>query len=577
MVYSNATGGRRNLARTKKGERGMKKQICGIVLILVIAALSIPAMAADTGNTSEATAQDPEAYQALHRKTEAAENQIVNPAERVMLFANSTKKSIYTGKTYIVPAGKTITEGIDVSKWDGTINWSKVKAAGTDFAIIRAGYTGYGNGTLYADDTYATNMKNAAAVGMPVGVYIYSQATTTAEAKKEAQFCLNAVKGYSVKLPIVMDVEFAEDSGGYTGRLYKANLSKTQQTNICLAFCETVAAAGYTPMVYANRSMLTSNMNASTISAKYPIWLANYTTSTSYTGDYSYWQYSETGIVNGISTAIDCNFRIQSGNQITETASIALNETSVERACGYTKQLTATVKPSGTAVTWTSSDTSIAKVSSSGKVTAVSPGKATITATAGSVKATCTVTVRPAKVTVTQLKRTDSGYNQLSWNKSAGSSTYVIYRSSNGTSYTSIGSTTGTSYTDTSATSDKAYYYKVIGQKTVSGTTYKSVYSAVASRSKIPGRVSIKSAKSASSKVTISWKAASNASYYKVYRSTTGKTGSYKLVKTVKSGTTYTSAKLTKGKTYYFRIFSVRSTGGIKYQARVRTYSIRVK
>ena len=555
----------------------MRKQICGIALAMILALLSVPAMAADTGSAAEAAAQDPEAYQAAHRTTEAAENQIINPAERVMLFANSTKKSSYTGKTYVVPAGKEITEGIDVSKWDGTINWSKVKAAGTDFAIIRAGYTGYGNGSQYTDDTYATNMKNAAAVGMPVGVYIYSQATTTAEAKKEAQFCLNAVKGYSIKLPIVMDVEFAEDSGGYTGRLYQAKLSKSQQTSICLAFCETIAAAGYTPMVYANRSMLTDNMNASTISAKYPIWLANYTTSTSYSGDYSYWQYSETGRVDGINTAIECNFRIQSGNHINETASISLNASSVERACGYTKQLTATVKPSGTSVTWTSSNTAIAKVSSSGKVTAVSPGKATITASAGSVKATCTITVRPVKVDVTQLKRTDAGYNQLSWNKSAGSANYRIYRSSNGTSYTAIGTTTGTSYTDTSATSDKAYYYRVIGQNTVSGTTYQSVNSEIASRAKVPGRVSISSAKSASRKITIRWKAASKADTYTVYRSTTGKSGSYKLVKTVKSGTTYTSAKLTKGKTYYFRIFSVRNTGGIRYQAKVRTYTIRVK
>ena len=76
----------------------MRKQICGIALVMILTLLSIPAMAADTGNTSEATAQDPEAYQAAHRTTEAAENQIVNPAERVMLFANSTMKSSYTGK-----------------------------------------------------------------------------------------------------------------------------------------------------------------------------------------------------------------------------------------------------------------------------------------------------------------------------------------------------------------------------------------------------------------------------------------------------------------------------------------------
>lgn len=604
----------------------MKKQICSMLLAIAFAASSTLALAAelegvieetiaeeeivsdeveqageevqtaeeentvaiavsDTSEEEEAEAQDPEAYRATHRTTAPEENQAVSS---VMLFANSTIKSIYTGKTYTVPAGKTITQGIDVSKWDGSITWSKVKAAGTAYAIIRAGYTGYGNGSQYADDTYATNMKNATAAGIPVGVYIYSQATTTSEAKKEAQFCLNAVKGYSIKLPIVMDVEFAEDSSGYTGRLYKAKLSKTQQTNICLAFCETIAAASYTPMVYANKSMLTSNMNAATISAKYPIWLANYTTASTYTGDYTYWQYSETGTVNGISTAVDCNFAIQSSSSSTslKATKVTLNVTSVERACNRTKQLTATLTPSNasSSVTWKSSNTAVAKVSSTGKVTAVSPGKATITATAGSVKATCTVTVRPEKVVPVSLKRTTANRYTLTWSKAAGASTYYIYRSTTGKSgsYSKIGSTTGTSYTDKTAKTGKTYYYIVRGGKTVSGTTYLSVNSSAMVTTKLPAQTTIKTISQTSTRqVKITWKAASRATRYYVYRSTTGKTGSYKLVKTVKGKTSYTSAKLTKGRTYYYRIVSVRystSTGArIRYKGKLSSKTIKIR
>ncbi|MDO5548277.1 MAG: GH25 family lysozyme [Eubacteriales bacterium] len=614
----------------------MKKQICSVMLALTFAVSSTLALAAElngvveetitaeevaeetapsggeTDETEEETntvavalsdedeaaeavvtesaSEDPEEYRATHRTTEPEENQN-NAAQRVMLFSNSTVKSIYTGKTYTVPAGKTITQGIDVSKWDGSITWSKVKAAGTDYAIIRAGYTGYGSGGQYTDDTYATNMKNAIAAGIPVGVYIYSQATTTSEAKKEAQFCLNAVKGYSIKLPIVMDVEFAEDSSGYTGRLYKAGLSKTQQTNICLAFCETIAAAGYTPMIYANKSMLTSNMNAATISAKYPIWMANYTTATSYTGDYTYWQYSETGTVSGISTAIDCNFAIQSGSSSGSSTAVAatkvtLNVTSVERACNRTKQLKATLTPSNASstVTWKSSNTAIAKVSSTGKVTAVSPGKATITATAGSVSATCTVTVRPEKVTPVSLKKTTSNYYTLTWSKAAGASSYYIYRSTTGKSgsYSKIGSATGTSYTDKTAKTGKTYYYIVRGRKSVSGTAYMSVNSAAMSTAKIPAQTTIKTMSQTSTRrVKITWKAASRATRYYVYRSTTGKTGSYKLVKTVKGKTSYTSAKLTKGKTYYYRIVSVRysTTSGarIRYKGKLRSKTIKIQ
>lgn len=210
--------------------------------------------------------------------------------------------------------GYTIEKGIDVSKWNTINDWTKVKQAGIQFAFVRVAYRAYGSGTLATDGKEAANIKNATAAGIPVGVYIFSQAITVKEAEEEADFVLKQIAGSAVTMPVVLDFEYASDANGVTGRLYEAKLSKSAATNICMAFCKRVAAAGYTPMVYANKDMLTNGLNASTISASYPIWLAHYTTATDYAGDYDYWQYSEKGSVSGITGNVDMNFRYIKGN-----------------------------------------------------------------------------------------------------------------------------------------------------------------------------------------------------------------------------------------------------------------------
>lgn len=446
------------------------------------------ATAAETATAEDN--QDPEAYRATHRTVHPEEEQSLN---MVRTLAGKSVSSIYTKKTYTVPAGATITQGLDVSKWDDTINWSKVAKAGTDFTIIRVGYTGYGNGKQVLDPTFEANITGSAKAGVPAGVYIYSQATTTAEAKAEAKFCLNAVKGYSLSLPIVMDVEFAEDSSGYTGRLYKAKLSKSAQTNVCLAFCETIAAAGYTPMIYANRSMLENNMNAGTISAKYPIWLANYTTSTSYGGDYAIWQYSETGSVSGIDYPIDCNFglnlsKIMNGGSNADVPSadeITLSDSAKSVTIGDSFTLSALVTPSEMAgdLKWTSTKPSVATVSSSGEVKAVGVGTAKIKAVVGNTTAVCTVTVNPAQTELTELRATALGNVKATWSAANGAEKYYLYRSITGESgsFTKITSTTKTSYKDTDVKHGTTYYYRVKSVGTADGKEYSSAVCATQS------------------------------------------------------------------------------------------------
>lgn len=205
-----------------------------------------------------------------------------------------------------------ITKGIDVSKHQGTIDWNKVKNDGVEFAIIRVAYRGYGAaGNMAKDAKYIENITGAKNAGIPIGVYIFSQATTVQEAEKEAEFALSCIKGYSIDLPVVMDFEYANVDGGLGGRLYDAQLTRQEATDICNAFCKRVTDAGYEAMVYANRDMLNNHLYADRISNQYKIWIARWNTQTGYQGDYSYWQFSDKGSVSGIKGAVDLDFRYE--------------------------------------------------------------------------------------------------------------------------------------------------------------------------------------------------------------------------------------------------------------------------
>ena len=203
-----------------------------------------------------------------------------------------------------------IYNGIDVSTWNGDINWYAVKASGIDFAFIKVGGRGYGSsGGMYHDSRAIQNIQGAKAAGIKIGVYMFSQAITEAEAVQEAQYAIDFLHtyGFTIDLPLVMDYEYA--SGTATGgRLLQANLSREQATNVCMAFCSYTATRGYTPMVYANKTMLTNSVDGQRIAASYPVWLAQYNTRATYTGAYSYWQYSSTGSVPGIAGNVDMNF-----------------------------------------------------------------------------------------------------------------------------------------------------------------------------------------------------------------------------------------------------------------------------
>ncbi len=237
---------------------------------------------------------------------------IYTPNHAITAQASSKTTSIYTKSTYTHADqfdGMDILNGIDVSYYNKSIDWEAVKKAGTDYAIIRVGYRGYGNaGTLCTDTRFKENIEGALDAGIKVGVYYFTEAINTSEAVAEAEYCISKIKDYDVTLPVVIDYEYPTNNSGPIGRMYNAKLSKSAATKNCIAFCDAIKNAGYTPMVYANKSDFNTLIDGKKLGQSYKIWLANYTTKTTYANPYEFWQYSSKGTVNGISGVVDCNF-----------------------------------------------------------------------------------------------------------------------------------------------------------------------------------------------------------------------------------------------------------------------------
>ena len=194
-------------------------------------------------------------------------------------------------------------KGIDVSQHQGNIDWAKVANSGMKFSMIRIGYRGYGTGGLAEDTKYKDNFKNASENGLKVGVYYYSTALNTEEAKKDAEYVLSLLKKYGyqnkVTMPIAIDLEVNSSN------VRDANVSKGTRTDIANTFCSIIKNSGYIPMVYASKAFLKDNMNASQV--PYDIWVAQYNSKCTYSGNYTMWQYSSTGKVSGITGNVDCN------------------------------------------------------------------------------------------------------------------------------------------------------------------------------------------------------------------------------------------------------------------------------
>lgn len=202
---------------------------------------------------------------------------------------------IDNGNNYqIVSAG---IYGIDVSKWNKDIDWTQVKNAGVEYAIIRCGYRGSSTGALVMDPYYQKNFDEARAAGIKVGIYFFTQAVNESEAIEEASVVLSLLGGNKIEYPVFLDVE---GSGGRADGIDNAT-----RTQVIKAFCQTISSAGYEAGVYANKNWFTNKINTNELSG-ITKWLAQYNVSEpTYEGDYNIWQYTSKGSIPGIEGNVD--------------------------------------------------------------------------------------------------------------------------------------------------------------------------------------------------------------------------------------------------------------------------------
>ena len=198
----------------------------------------------------------------------------------------------YFGMEKSEPETKNLLKGIDVSYAQGVIDWEKVKASGqVNFAILQAGY---GKETSQVDKQFERNYSECKRLGIPVGAYWYSYATTAAEAEQEAKVCLQTIRGKQFEYPVAFDIE--------------EERSLPQANALCQAFCSALEAAGYYVAIYTFKSALENNISAA-VKNRYDIFLSHVgVQQTDYAGSYGLWQYSWTGCISGISEDVDLDY-----------------------------------------------------------------------------------------------------------------------------------------------------------------------------------------------------------------------------------------------------------------------------
>lgn len=192
-------------------------------------------------------------------------------------------------------------KGIDVSKYQGDVDWQKVADSGVDYVMLRLGIRGYETGKLALDENFDKNAQGALDAGLDVGVYFFTQALNEAEAREEAEFVLEAIKPYNITYPVAIDVE---DLNTEKARSYKQ--SKESRTNCAIAFMDRIKEAGYDTCIYGNLNTFTKLVDNYKL-GNYKKWFAFYDTYIYYPYRINMWQYSDKGHVDGIEGDVDLN------------------------------------------------------------------------------------------------------------------------------------------------------------------------------------------------------------------------------------------------------------------------------
>ncbi len=201
--------------------------------------------------------------------------------------------------------------GIDVSSFQGTVDWDAVREDGIDFVMLRAGGRGWAeNGLMYEDDMFRKNCADAAEAGLKVGAYFFSQATNEAEAEEEARFLLGIIKDCPLTYPVAFDWEHVDDNPDA-----RTNAVSDEMLTACaVRFCDVIREGGFEPIIYFNRKLGYFFYDLSIVKT-YDFWLAEFADAPAFIYQYKMWQYSDSGSVDGISGIVDLNISLYDFSQ----------------------------------------------------------------------------------------------------------------------------------------------------------------------------------------------------------------------------------------------------------------------
>lgn len=228
--------------------------------------------------------------------------------QKFLLETQEKDKDIYNRKKYVEV--KKISKGIDVSSFQGDIDWEKVKESGIDFVMIRCGFRNLTISDLGVDNKFHYNISEANRLGIPVGIYFYSTAINEIEAIEEATFVLNLIKDYDITYPVVYDFELFNQkrTKGVTADVINKN------ADLFLNYMET---HGYKGMLYFNLTALDYYWNLDYFSNK-KLWLAHYANGIDYEGQFDMWQYADNGRIDGIKGNVDLNISYFSYEEVND-------------------------------------------------------------------------------------------------------------------------------------------------------------------------------------------------------------------------------------------------------------------
>lgn len=269
-------------------------------MVLAGAALFVVLRGGREPEPPPAPPEEPVTFQFGDRTLTPLEGMPLNPYDRSGFSFDERGRTVYEKD------GRRAKTGIDVSIYQGDIDWQAVAADGIDFAILRLGYRGYTEGGLFLDQNFERNLRGALDAGLDVGVYFFSQAVTTQEAEAEAAYVINALEGYEISYPVAFDWEpIAPGSGARTDGLDNQVL-----TRCAAAFCEKIKEAGLSPAVYFNQSLGYLRYDLREL-ADYDLWLAEYDSKPDFYYHFDLWQYTHIGRVAGIEGDVDLDLDLR--------------------------------------------------------------------------------------------------------------------------------------------------------------------------------------------------------------------------------------------------------------------------